>query len=91
MQVARVIGTVTATVKESRLAAYPLLLVQFEDGSGEPAGTPIVAADMLGAGAGQKVLVTTGSASRVPPALQGIPADAAIVGIIDTVTVNDPD
>jgi len=90
MHVARVIGTVTATVKETRLAAYPLLVVQIEDGStGEPVGTPIVALDMLGAGVGQQVLVATGSASRVPAALQGIPADAAIVAIVDKVTVEN--
>ncbi len=87
MRIGHVIGTVTATVKDSRLAAYPLLLVQFEDGSGTPVGAPIVAADMLGAGVGQRVLVTIGSASRVPAALQGIPADAAIVAIIDEVTI----
>ncbi len=89
MHVARVIGTVTATVKESRLASYPLLVVQFEDCSGEPVGTPIVAVDMLGAGVGQQVLVAMGSASRVPTALQGIPADAAIVAIVDEVAVEE--
>ena len=87
MHVARVIGTVTATVKDSRLAAYPLLMVQFEDGLGAPVNAPIVAVDMLGAGVGQRVLVTVGSASRVPDALQGIPADAAIVAIVDEVSV----
>ncbi len=89
MHIARVTGTVTATVKESRLAAYPLLVVQFEDGLGSPVGTPIVAVDMLGAGVGQRVLVSIGSASRVPAALQGIPADAAIVAIVDEVTIEN--
>ncbi len=88
MQVGQVIGTVTATVKESRLTSYPLLIVQFENGSGEPLGEPVVAADLLGAGIGQRVLVTRGSAARVPSALQGIPTDAAIVAIVDEVTIS---
>ena len=87
MRIARVIGTVTATVKEVRLSAHPLLLIRFEDEYGNQQEPTHVAVDMLGAGVGQQVLVTTGSSARVPTQLQGLAADAAIVAIIDEVSV----
>jgi ethanolamine utilization protein EutN len=43
----------------------------------------IVAIDTVGAGIGERVLITTGSGARLALANANIPSDAAIVGIID--------
>jgi ethanolamine utilization protein EutN len=43
----------------------------------------IVAADLVGAGIGEKVLISKGSSARRIGALQETPIDAAIIGIID--------
>lgn len=42
----------------------------------------VVCADCVGAGAGETVLVATGSAARLAVG-QDVPVDAAIVGIVD--------
>lgn len=43
----------------------------------------LICADCVGAGEGELVLIATGGAARVATG-QGIPVDAAIVGIVDT-------
>lgn len=79
MILGRVTGNVTATVKDAALVGGKLLLV--DTGSGE-----IVALDSVGAGAGDEVLVTTGSAARMPQAGSGAPVDATIIAIIEHVS-----
>ena len=79
MILGRVTGTVTATAKQSALTGAKLLIVA--TGEGE-----IVALDTVGAGTGDEVLVTTGSAARMPQAASGAPVDASIVAIVDAVT-----
>lgn len=60
MQLAQVIGTVISTVKHSSLAGAKLLLVQplLADGVGAD-GDPQVAIDTLGAGTGDRVIITS--------------------------------
>lgn len=96
MQLARVRGNVVATVKVPGLSAHKLLLVEAVsadsplasvDDSGL-AQTLYVAVDMAGAGVGEIVLVTLGSAARVDHQGQSAPTDAAIVGIVDSVQVD---
>lgn len=84
MQVAKVIGTVVSTRKDDALVGFKLLVLQLEDPGNGLTNERLVAVDTVGAGVGERVLVTRGSAARVTlpsPA----PTDAAIVGIIDTV------
>lgn len=87
MKLARVTGTVEATVKDASLTGRKLLLVDLINGAGEIIETATVAVDCCGAGIGDQVLVTFNSAARMPVDAAGTPVDAAIIAIIDRVTV----
>ncbi len=55
-----------------------------------PRGTPVLAVDGVGAGVDEKVLVVMeGRAAGEALGRKAAPVDAAIVGIIDTVTMRD--
>lgn len=83
MKIGRVINNIWATRKEESLVGLKLMIVQFLDGANQPVGEIIVAADFIGAGIGEKVLVAQGSAARQMGGLGQSPIDAVIVGIID--------
>lgn len=83
MRLARVTGTVTATVKEPSLAGTKLLVIDVEDGASNVLDRSLVAADTCGAGVGDMVLITTGSAARLSAGTGTLPVDAAIVAVID--------
>jgi carbon dioxide concentrating mechanism protein CcmL len=86
MIVCRVIGQAVATVKTESLRAVSLMLVQRADNAGAAAGDVFVAVDTVGAGDGELVLVAQGSAAREAIRAPG-PIDAAIVAIVDSLTV----
>ena len=86
MLIAKVLGNLWATKKDERLSGYKLLVVQVK-GSG-PEET-IVAVDTIGAGVGEDVLIITGSMTRNILRDPNTPIDAAIVGIIDSVEVDE--
>ncbi|HKY33125.1 MAG TPA: EutN/CcmL family microcompartment protein [Candidatus Polarisedimenticolia bacterium] len=88
MLLARILGTVVATRKDDRLEGCKLLVVQPLDPSGRDAGTPMVAVDTVSAGASETVLVVTGSSARMTQRTADAPVDAAIVGIVDTVSLD---
>ena len=86
MQLGRVLGQVVATVRSPGFDNVSLLLVQDatdEDGD----GATHVAVDLVGAGDGDVVLMTTGSAARVA-AGDRTPTDRAVVAIADSVIRN---
>jgi microcompartment protein CcmK/EutM len=85
MRIAFVIGTVVATMKDEKLRGKKLLLVQVTDLAGKAAGDPFVAIDTVDAGQGDLVIVTEGSSARLTEMSQGLPADAVIVAVIDTI------
>ena len=89
MNLAKVIGNVVATQKSPELQGLKLLLIQPYANQSKKlvaSGNSIVAADTVGAGVGECVLDTYGSAARL--ALNGkAPVDAVIVGIVDSVDV----
>jgi len=85
---AKVVGTVVATRKDEKLVSSKLLLVRPVDPKGKPDGAHLVAIDTVDAGAGETVLVVSGSSARMATGLTGVPVDAAIVGVIDSVTVS---
>ncbi len=72
-----------ATVKDSKLGGLKLLVVQPIAPDGTDAGRPLVAADSVGAGAGEHVVYVRGTEASFPFDPVGPPADAAIVGIVD--------
>jgi ethanolamine utilization protein EutN len=90
MQLAKVAGQVVATVKESGLASFKLLLVQDATGASPDrvAGPLYVAIDLVGAGEGEIVLVVKGSGARVPGEASAAPVDCAVVAIADSVIRN---
>src|ERR1700722_878528 len=93
MFVARVTGHVVATQKDKSLNGQKLFVVEplnvKYDDTNSPAslgntGRAIVAIDVVGAGEGQLVLVVEGSSARMTDVTKNMPADAVIVGIVDT-------
>ncbi|MFN7716113.1 MAG: EutN/CcmL family microcompartment protein [Pseudanabaenaceae cyanobacterium] len=87
MQIARVCGTVVSTYKEPSLSGTKFLLLQFIDQYGQLLPEYEVAADGVGAGVEEWVLVSRGSGARQTRDCERRPIDAAVVAIIDTVTV----
>lgn len=87
MQLGKVIGNVWATRKEEGLQGLKLLIIQPVDVKGKHVRTQFVAADRIGAGIGDNVLVTSGGASRYIMRENPIPIDAVIIGIIDSTEV----
>jgi microcompartment protein CcmK/EutM len=89
MQICRVIGTVVATQKHRKFEGAKLLLVQPLNIDETPRGSALLAVDGVGAGVDEKVLVVLeGRAAGEALGKKGAPVDAAIIGIIDTVTVH---
>ncbi|QZY54134.1 EutN/CcmL family microcompartment protein [Crassaminicella profunda] len=87
MYLAKVIGVVVATQKDETLRGEKILLVQPIDTNEDPTGNSQVVIDSAGAGAGEMVLVATGSSARKAFQNPNAPIDAAIVGIVDYVEV----
>ena len=89
MQIAKVIGTLVATQKHRKFEGAKLLLVQPLNIDDTPRGSALLAVDGVGAGVDEKVLVVLeGRAAGEALGKKGAPVDAAIIGIIDTVTVH---
>src|SRR4051812_49584807 len=95
MFLARVTGNVVASQKDKVLNGQKLLVVEplnvkYEEGSTTvPAalgntGRAIVAIDVVGCGEGQLVLVVQGSSARMTEQTKNLPADAVVVGIVDS-------
>ena len=94
MFLARVTGNVVASQKDRSLNGQKLFVVEplsvkYDEATNQPAslgntGRAIVALDVVGAGEGQLVLVTQGSSARMTEQTKNLPADAVIVGIVDS-------
>lgn len=82
MIIGKVIGNVWATRKEERLSGLKFLVIK-----AAKEGETFVAADVVGAGIGDSVLVTSGSSARTAIYKPDCPVDAAVVGIIDSLEV----
>ena len=90
MQIARVIGTVVATQKHRKFEGAKLLLVQPLNLDDTPRGVAFLAVDGVGAGVHEKVLVVLeGRAAGEAIGKKAAPVDAAIIGIVDTVSIYD--
>jgi len=84
MQLARVIGTVVATVKNESLEGRKFLIVQTLDAELNPKGKPQVALDAVGAGVGELVFWCAGKEAAFPFKRDETPTDCTIVGIVDS-------
>jgi ethanolamine utilization protein EutN len=95
MFLGRITGSVVSTQKVDELVGSKLLMVEplrvneQNQSDLQPTGRSFVVIDTVGAGEGEVVLCVQGSSARFTPETKTLPIDAAIVGIVDSVTVND--
>lgn len=95
MFLARVNGVVVATQKVASMTGRKLLIV--EPLRVEPkerdrligTGRSFVVVDTVGAGQNELVLIVQGSSARLTPETEKLPVDAVIIGIVDTVNVEN--
>jgi microcompartment protein CcmK/EutM len=85
MTLARVRGTVVASVRADNVEGATWLLVEETDQGGTGRGDYLVALDMVGADRGQLVLLTQGSSCRWTFRTEDRPMDTLIVAIVDTI------
>ncbi len=80
-----VVGSATATVKHPSMEGQKLLLVMALEADGETAeGDPILVVDSLGAGRGDKVMITSdGIATRDLVGDRSSPVRWSVLGIPD--------
>jgi ethanolamine utilization protein EutN len=91
MVLGRIIGTVVATRKDERLHGRKLLVVRAIGVDGKDEKGHLIAIDTVGAGFREVVLVVQGSSARMAFGCKECPIDAAIVGIVDTVEIDQGD
>jgi ethanolamine utilization protein EutN len=95
MFVAKVTGSVVATQKVPSMVGHKLLTVEplrvDPETRGKLIGTgrTFVVVDTVGAGQGETVLIVQGSSARMTPETERLPVDATIIGIVDTVNVEN--
>ncbi|MBL9090199.1 MAG: EutN/CcmL family microcompartment protein [Planctomycetaceae bacterium] len=85
MQLARVVGTATSTIKHPSMNGWKLLIVQMLAADGKsPDGDPVISIDSLGAGPGQTVLITSdGKGTRELMQSDNTPVRWSVMGIQD--------
>jgi ethanolamine utilization protein EutN len=83
MQLGRVVATATATVKHSTFQGERMLVVQLETAVGQPDGEPILAFDRLGAGRGDRVLVTNDGRALQELLGANTPGRWSVIGLPD--------
>lgn len=88
MDFARVVGSAVSTIKADSLRGHKLLVLRAADASDTVFGDPFVAVDAVGAGEGEFVLVSRGSAARHTTHTEGAPVDAVIMAILDSVELD---
>ncbi|NUQ63482.1 MAG: EutN/CcmL family microcompartment protein [Pirellulales bacterium] len=94
MFVAKVTGSLVATQKVESMTGRKLLVVEpyrldpETRKSLKTTGRTFVAVDTVGAGEGEFVLICQGSSARLTPETKNLPIDTVIIGIVDTVHVD---
>ena len=81
MITSKLIDNIWATRKAASLQGYKLMLAEVIGGT--QVGRRMVVVDTIGAGIGERVIVTTGSSARRMLENDQVPVDAVVVGIID--------
>ena len=88
MILARVVGTVVATRKDPRLEGKKLLILKPISPDGKDESGYVVAVDTVGAGFRETVFAVAGSSARMAEGCKDKPVDTAIIGIVDTVSLD---
>ena len=91
MFLGKVVGTVWSTKKTPDLEGVKFLIVHPIDLDKEPTRNIVVVADRLGAGIGEVVMCAYGKAARSAIGNQEMAIEAAVVGIIDRVDLQERD
>lgn len=89
MIIGKVVGNVWATRKDDKLSGLKFLVIELTKTGSNSNLSTLVAVDNVGAGIGDNVLVAKGSSARVSLGAKDAPIDAVVVGIIDSVEVNE--
>ncbi len=89
MFIAKVVGTVWSTKKAPDLEGVRFLVVHPLDMDRDPTRNVVVVADRLGAGVGEIVMCAFGKAARSAVGDQEMSIEAAVVGIVDRVDIQD--
>jgi microcompartment protein CcmK/EutM len=84
MFLGKVVGTLVSTQKEPSLDGLRFMVVRRLDTEAAEASDYVVAADAVGAGIGEVVLIATGSSARQTRLTDKRPCDAVIMAIVDT-------
>ena len=87
MLIGKVVGTVVATHKAETLEGLKFHVVRELTVDQQETGAVVIAVDSVGAGHGDVVLYSTGSAARQTELTEGRPVDAIIMAIIDQIEV----
>ncbi|MBC8350872.1 MAG: EutN/CcmL family microcompartment protein [Planctomycetes bacterium] len=79
-----VVGTATSTVKHASMERQCLLVVQPRLVDGKPDGDPLLAVDIVGAGVGERVMLTSdGRGAREYLGVDATPVRWTTIGIED--------
>jgi len=95
MFLARVTGSVVATQKVASMTGRKLLSVEplrvdpVKRDQLAGTGRTFICVDTVGAGQGEMVLIVQGSSARLTPETEKLPVDCTIIGIVDTVNVEN--
>lgn len=82
MITAKLIGHIWSTRKAESLNGLKLMQAEII-GGGTDSGKRIIVVDIISAGIGDRVIITTGSSARRMLGNDDVPVDAVVVGIID--------
>lgn len=82
MLTAKLTGHIWSTRKAESLNGLKLMQAEII-GGGSDSGKRIIVVDIISAGIGDRVIITTGSSARRMLGNDDIPVDAVVVGIID--------
>ena len=85
MYLARIDGTLTATIKHETLHGFRFLIAQRLEGDGSDSGEPQVLVDPIGASVGSIVMVTTDNDAVRKASAKTTPVRLVVMGIVDSV------
>ena len=89
MKLGKVIGRVVSTIKVESFEGLKLLLVQPVDENLEKIGDPIVTVDTIQSNIGQIIYYETSKEASMVLEKTMNPCDAAIVGIVDEINIEN--
>ena len=89
MTLARVVGTIVATRKDPRLEGRKLLICKPVSPEGKDEPGYVIAIDTVSAGFRETVQLVSGSSARLADGCKDRPVDSAIIGIIDSVSIDE--